>query len=50
MGAPTSVSNLPEVLEDEVDLWSLLFFIVPAFFGDLPDCGGHPRGVKATRL
>ena len=34
-------------LEDDVSLWSLLWFLVPARFSDLPNVRGQPRSFKA---
>ena len=50
MGTTTSVSNSLEISEDEVDLWSLLRFLMPALLGDLPDCRSHSWGIKTTRF
>ena len=46
----TRFSKIFEILEDGVDFRSLLRFLVPTLFGDLPDCRGHSRGFKRTRL
>ena len=50
VGAHTSISDILEMLEDGIDLWSLLRSLVPALLGDFPDRRGHPFGFKATRL
>jgi len=50
MGAPTSVGDVYELLEDFVGLWSLSRSLVPALLGDLPDPRGHSWGIEGTRL
>ena len=46
MGAPTGVGDFFEILEDDLSFRSLLRFIVPAPFGDLPDCRGYSGELK----
>ena len=41
VGAPTSIGDALQALENGVDLWSLLRPLVPALLGDLPDRRGH---------
>jgi hypothetical protein len=50
VGAPTSISDILQRPEDCGDLRSLLRFLVPALFGDLPDRRGDPRGIKFARF
>jgi hypothetical protein len=44
------VRKILKTLEDDVDLQSLLRFLVPAFFGNLPDRRGNSYGIKAGRF
>ena len=44
------VDKIFEMLDDDIDLRSLLRYLVPAFFGNLPDRRGHPWGVKVARF
>jgi hypothetical protein len=46
----TRVDKIFEMLDDDIDLRSLLRYLVPAFFGNLPDCRGHPWGIKVARF
>ena len=50
MGAPTIFIDTLETLENGVGFQSLLRFLAPALFGDLPDTCGHSRSLEATRL
>ena len=50
MGAPTSVSDVLQIPKDCVNLWSLLRFLVPALFSDLPDRRGDSWGIKVARF
>ena len=50
VGAPTSVKDIFEILEDGLGFQSLLRFPVPALFGDLPDSRGNSRGFKTNWL
>jgi len=50
VGALTGVSEVFKTLKDDLGFWSLLCFLVPALFGNLPDCRGNPRSFKASRL
>jgi len=50
MGVLTRVGEIFKTREDGFGFWSLLRFLVPALFGDLPDCQGNPRGFEASRL
>jgi len=50
VAAPTNVSDILEILEDGVDLWSVPRFLIPALLGKLPDRWGHSRGLKRARL
>jgi len=38
VGALTGVSEVFKTLQDDLGFRSLFCFLVPAFFGDLPDC------------
>ena len=50
MGAPTSVSGVLQIPENCVDLRSLLRFLVPALFSNLPDRRGDSWGIKVARF
>jgi len=50
MGVLTRVGEIFKVLEDGLGFRPLLRFLVPALFGDLPDCRGNPRGFEASRF
>ena len=50
VGTRTRVSGGFEILEDGIDLRSLLRLLVPTLFGDLPDRWGHSWGSKWMRL
>ena len=50
MGAPTIFIDTLETLENGVGFQSLLRFLAPALFGDLPDTCGHSGSFKAARL
>ena len=50
MGAPTSVSDVLEILEDSLDLGSVLRFFIPALLGNLPNHCGHSWTIKTERL
>ena len=46
----TRVRRILKILEDGVDLRSLLRFLAPAFFGNLPDRRGNSYGIKTGRF
>ena len=50
MSAHTRIDKPFEILEDDVDLRSLLRVLVSTLFGDLPDRRGHPWGFETARL
>lgn len=50
MGAPTSVKEIFETLENGVGFQSLLRFLVPTLFGDLPHSSGNSRSFEAAWL
>lgn len=50
MSAHTGVSEGFEGLEDRCDLRSLARSLIPALLSHLPDCMGHSRSIKLTRL
>ena len=50
VSAHTRLSKILEILEDDIDLRSLLRFLVPALFGNLPDRRGHSWGIKVKRF
>lgn len=50
VGAPTRVSEIFKILEDVLGLRSLLRFLMPALFCDLPDQQGYSGGLEAAWL
>ena len=48
--APTRISEFFKILEDDLGFRSLLRFLAPALFGDLPDRQGNSRSFEASWL